>query len=323
MKQSIYKQGILGCLLSLATCGFTACNDQLADELFVKNSYIINNGWKDYHLSVNKDNTALLPIYFGVNGTSTNDKDIVLTMDIDPDTLAGYNWEKYKNQKDLYYKILPQETYTFDQTSWTIPQGALKATAMITIDLNQIARHGSLYDDYVLPLQITSSSGEPMGERKYTKALAHIAFKNDYSGIYSGKGIITQKGTSYTTEISSLQLNAINNDKCYFFAGDKNRSNTADYLNYVIESHRNALGDISLVSTHPDLQLEPYEARISRKYTYNYTDQRYYTEVTTIQLAYEYVDNSLAEPTTMVFDGTFSMSRDVLRHEYPDVEVEE
>ena len=88
MKQSIYKQGILGCLLSLATCGFTACNDQLADELFVKNSYIINNGWKDYHLSVNEDNTALLPIYFGVNGTSTNDKDIVLTMDIDPDTIG-------------------------------------------------------------------------------------------------------------------------------------------------------------------------------------------------------------------------------------------
>lgn len=323
MKQLRYNYGMVGCLLALMALGFCACNDGLADELFVKNSYIIHNGWQDYQLTVREDNTALLPIYFGVNGTSGNDKDITLTLEVDPDTLAGYNWERYKNQDDLYYKILPPETYSFDNSSWTIPQGELNAAAYITIDLAKIEEVGSLYDDYVLPLRIASSTGEPIGQNKYVKVLAHIGFKNDYSGVYSGKGVVTQQGTSYTTETTGTQLYAINNDVCYMFVGDKTRSNTADYLNYAVEIHRNMFGDISLVSENQGLQFEPYSARLTRKYTYNYTDQRYYTEVTNIELAYGYLDSTLPEPLTMTFEGTFSMSRDVLRVEYPDVEVEE
>lgn len=177
MKQLRYNYGMVGCLLALMALGFCACNDGLADELFVKNSYIIHNGWQDYQLTVREDNTALLPIYFGVNGTSGNDKDITLTLEVDPDTLAGYNWERYKNQDDLYYKILPPETYSFDNSSWTIPQGELNAAAYITIDLAKIEEVGSLYDDYVLPLRIASSTGEPIGQNKYVKVLAHIGFK--------------------------------------------------------------------------------------------------------------------------------------------------
>lgn len=247
MKQKRYIYGIVGCLLISMMLGISSC-DGLEDELFQKNSYIVHNGWQDYALEVAEDNTTILPIYFGVNGTSANDKDICLTMEIDPDTLQKYNWEKYKNQSDLYYKILPAGTYTFDADSWTIPSGELNATAAIKIDLNKIEELGSLYDDYVLPLRITSSTGEPMGQNKYTKVLAHIGFKNDYSGTYSGKGIITQQGTTYTTEITSTQLYAINNDICYMFVGEKTRANTPDYLNYVVEIKRDEWGGITLSS---------------------------------------------------------------------------
>lgn len=41
-----------------------------------------------------------------------------------------------------------------------------------------------------------------------------------------------------------------------------------------------------------ELKFKPYSAKLSRKYTYNYTDQRYYTEITTIELAYEYQDSA-------------------------------
>ena len=109
MKQKRYIYGIVGCLLISMMLGISSC-DGLEDELFQKNSYIVHNGWQDYALEVAEDNTTILPIYFGVNGTSANDKDICLTMEIDPDTLQKYNWEKYKNQSDLYYKILPAGT---------------------------------------------------------------------------------------------------------------------------------------------------------------------------------------------------------------------
>lgn len=323
MKRLKYNYVLPVCLLALMTCGFNACNDGLADELFMKNSYIIHNGWQDYQLVVGDDNKAVLPVYFGVNGTSGNDKDITLTLEVDQDTLAGYNREKYKNQSDLYYKILPEESYSFDAESWTIQKGNLNAAARITIDLTKIEEVGSLYNDYVLPLRIATSTGEPKGQDKYTKVLAHIGFKNDYSGTYSGQGVVTQQGTTYTTETTGTQLYAINNDICYMFVGNKSRSNTTDYLNYVVEIHRNVLGDISLVCDNEALQFEPYNATLSRKYTYNYTDQRYYTEVTTLQVSYKYLDSTTAEPLTMTFEGTFSMSRDVLRVEYPDVDVEE
>ncbi len=322
MKKIRYIYEVMGCLLVTLMVGFTSCNDGLADELFMKNSYIVHNGWQEYAMTVAEDNTTTLPIYFGVNGTSRNNKNIVLTVELDPDTLAKYNWDKYKNQTNLYYKILPKETYTFDANSWTIPKGELKATAIVKIELNKIAEVGSLYDDYVLPIRIASSTGEPMGQNKYTKVLAHIGFKNDYSGTYSGKGIVTQQGTKYTTEITSTQLYAINNNICYMFVGEKTRANTLDYLNYVIEIERDEWGGITLSSKVSKLQFKPYSAKLSRKYTYNYNDQRYYTEITTINLAYEYLDSTQSEPLRMSFEGTFSMAKDVLKVEYPNVAVE-
>lgn len=322
MKKIRYINGLVGCLLIALISGVSSC-ETLDDELFKKNSYIVHNGWQDYSLEVAADNTAILPIYFGVNGTSMNDKDIHLTMEIDADTLEKYNWDKYKNQKMMYYKLLPAASYTFDADSWVISSGDLNAAAYIKIDLNKIRKVGSLYDDYVLPLCLSSSTGEPMGANKYTKVLAHIGFKNDYSGTYSGKGVVTQMGTTYTTEITSTQLFAINNSTCYMFVGEKTRANTENNLNYVVEIERDELGGVTLSSTVSGLKFKPYNAKLSRKYTYNYNDQRYYTEVTTIEMAYEYLDSTAGEPLMMSFEGTFSMSRDVLRVEYPNVDVEE
>ena len=107
------------------------------------------------------------------------------------------------------------------------------------------------------------------------------------------------------------------------FVGEKTRSNTSDYLDYVVEIERDEFGDITLKSDVDGLKFKPYSAKLSRKYTYNYTDQRYYTEVTTIELAYEYQDATQDELLMMSFEGTFSMSRDVLRVDYPNVDVEE
>lgn len=322
MKKRLLVCEITDILFVILILGFSSC-EKLDDELFKKNSYIIHNGWQDYSLEVLEDNTTTLPIYFGVNGTSGNEKEINIKMEIDPDTLSAYNKDKYKAQAQLYYKILPEGTYSFDKESWTIPSGELTATALIQIDLNKIKEMGSLYDDYVLPLRISSSTGELPGLNKYTKVLAHIGFKNDYSGIYSGKGTVNQQGTTYTTETTSTQLYAINNNICYMFVGEKTRANTADYLNYVIEIERDEFGSIVLSSAVEGLKFKPYGANLTRKYTYNYTDQRYYTEITTIELAYEYEDSTQDEALMMSFEGTFSMSRDVLRVDYPNVDVEE
>lgn len=124
MKKIISIYGIMGSLLIAMLPGVSSC-DKLEDELFKKNTYIIHNGWQDYSLEVADDNTTVLPVYFGVNGTSGNDKEIHIMMEVDPDTLDAYNKDKYKSQTDLYYKILPEGTYTFDADSWNIKSGEI------------------------------------------------------------------------------------------------------------------------------------------------------------------------------------------------------
>ena len=262
MKKVMIKN-IINSLLLVVVLGVSSCNDQLADELFEKRTYLIENGWKDYQLEVDDDNTAILPVYFGINGTSLNDKDITLTLDVDPDTLERYNWEKYKNQKELYLKLLPEESYTFDASSWTIPSGELNTSAYIKISLDKIKEVGSLYNDYVLPLRINSSVGEPIGRSKYTKVLAHIAFKNDFSGQYTGKGVIKQIGTSFTTDITSTNIYAINQNTCYMFVGDKTREKTTNYLDYVVEITKDdETGTFVLTSPVESLKFKSYSSQI-------------------------------------------------------------
>lgn len=310
-------------LLALAT---TSCNDSLADELFRKYSYITHNGWQEYNLEVAENNTARLPIYFGVNGTSGNGNDIVVRIGVDPDTLAGYNKEKFKSQTNLFYKLLPESCYSFDADQYTIPRGELKTGASILIDLDKIREVGSLYNDYVLPLQITSSEGEPKGDKRYTTVLAHIGFINDFSGNYVGKGVATQKGTSYNTEVNSCQLYAINNETCYIFVGEKDRSNTEDYLHYVIELTKDAAGNLTVTPGEgtEGLDFNLRNVSMKRVYEMNYNDNRYYSQVTTLEISYEYIDSTNPlDPVGISFEGTFSMSKNVLRVDYPDVNVVE
>ena len=81
MKKIISIYGIMGSLLIAMLPGVSSC-DKLEDELFKKNTYIIHNGWQDYSLEVADDNTTVLPVYFGVNGTSGNDKEIHIMMEV-------------------------------------------------------------------------------------------------------------------------------------------------------------------------------------------------------------------------------------------------
>lgn len=323
--KKVMTKNIINSLLLVIILGMSSCNDQLADELFEKRTYLIDNGWKDYQLEVDEDNTALLPVYFGINGTSFNDKDITLTLEVDPDTLERYNWEKFKNQKDLYFKILPEEAYVFNASSWTIPAGELNTPAYIKISLDKIKEVGSLYTDYVLPLKIKTSVGEPVGKSKYAKVLAHIAFKNDFSGQYTGKGIIKQIGTSFTTDISSTNIYAINRNTCYMFVGEKTREKTTNYQDYVVEITKDdEAGTFVLTSPIESLKFKPYSSKFSRKYTLNYGDARYYIEITTVDFSYEYQDSSYNNDSELMnVEGSFTMTKDVWKYQYPDVEVED
>lgn len=298
----------------------TSCNDELNDELFHKYSYLKDNGWKELTLDIEDDNTAILPIYFGINGTSANGKDIVIQIEHDPDTLDLYNFDRFKNQTMYYFKELPSASYTLDQESYTIPKGSLKTTANCLIDLSKI---GDLYNEYVLPIKILSSIGEPAGPNKYTKALYNVNFQNKFSGNYAGYGTMKQIGTSYTTSVSGKRLYATSPNTCYMYAGNVSRTNEVNYKQYVIDLTMLDEKSILLSSSNPDLELKPQPVTINRKYTINYSDLRKYGQETTIKIQYEYRDLTEKSPTYYSYEGTLTMNKDVWKADYPNADVEE
>ena len=79
-----------------------------------------------------------------------------------------------------------------------------------------------------------------------------------------------------------------------------------------------------LTSPVESLKFKSYSAQISRKYTLNYGDDRYYIEITTVDFSYEYQDSSYNnEPVLMNFQGSFTMTKNVWKYQYPDVDVED
>lgn len=306
--------------ISLTLLLFASCQDELKDELFHKFSYLVKNGWKEYTVDIKEDNTAELLIDFGINGTSANDKDITVTIANDPDTLAAYNFEKFKLQTSSYYLEFPTEYYSFDQEFYTIPKGESKTTAKVHIDLSKIQ---NIYNDYVLPLKITSSTGEAMGPSKYCKLLANLIFRNKFSGGYAGSGKITVEGTSQSTSVGSVKLYAVSPRSCFMYAANANQDTDPNYKQYAIDIVFDENENITLSSKNDKLQLEPVTASLSRKYVKHATDTRYYIQTSVLKLKYKYKDQAEAENRMIIYEGTHTQTMNVLRSEYPHVKVDE
>ena len=227
MKRISYIALSLSCLF-----GTVGCQDELDDELFQKYTYIIQNGWKECEVKIEDDNTGVLSVDFGVNGTSANNKDIVLKVTNDPDTLAGYNFDRFKYQTEAYFPELPSDCYRFDKEQYVIPAGEYITTAHVFIDLNNI---DDIYNNYVLPLQISASDGEVVGPMEYSKLLASIKFTNKYSGSYSGNGKLTLDEGGDNTATGGATLYAISPNSCFMYAGNATADTDPEhYRDYVL-----------------------------------------------------------------------------------------
>ena len=310
-------------MAAVALCT-VSCEDELDSELFTKYSYLMNNGWQEnIQMTINDDNTVDLPVYFGVNGTSGNDRDIFVKLDIDQDTLDQYNFDKFKNETASYYDILPADCYAFDKPLYTIPRGALNAKAVCKIDLNALRQH-NIYNEYVLPVKIASSEGEPAGPPRYTKALYYINFTNPYSGVYAGNGTIKQLGTKYTAEVSGKQLYAISHDECYMYAGNMDRTK-AGHKNYVVTARFKDDGTLDITANNEAIGLVPVKGTWQDKFYTNVSDSRKLTRMTTVVVSYEYTDISDADddnPIRYSYEGTLTKSEDVMKADWPDAKVE-
>ncbi len=302
------KKIFIFCCVALYSFTLSSCDDSLKDELFVKYAYIVQNGWKEVKIELNSIGVMTLPITVGVNGTSFNDRDVAVKLALDPDTLADYNFNKYKNDSVLYYKQINGEAIKFPENI-IIETGKESAVVEVMLDKSKIENQ---YADYVLPVCIEKAEGYNAGPTKYTRSLMHLSFYNDFSGSYNGSCKLWDKekaGSFHERTISSKILYGYSPNECYFYAGEYDRANTLKD-NYIVKLNWNPeTGEVLTTTEISDMRLELIEPTTFKQVILNHpTDESKKIVTTTLYTYYSYLDASSSNVRTMVFYGTMSMT---------------
>lgn len=119
------------------------------------------------------------------SGPNDNNKDIELTLAVDPQALELYNtqMESGINGNEALgggtYELMPESYYEFDDLSVTIPKGEKKVTISIKAKPNLF----DLSKTFALPIRITSSSSGVISSN-FSVAILAVVVKNKYDGIY-------------------------------------------------------------------------------------------------------------------------------------------
>jgi len=292
-----------------------SCSDELDSELFDKSVLLTRNGWIDQELYLDETGLINIPVVVSVNGTSGNDENVKVKVSLAPDTLINYNFEKYRNQTGLYYQQPASEAITFKDESITIPAGELYGVSGLTLDLNKLADR---YADYVIPLEIESTSAYQIAEPAYSKALMHLVLKNKFSGNYTGEIAVYktkangQNDTGNKLSVGVKTLYALSGGTCYFYAGQFDRT-SVERDQFIVNMTVGEDNQVSLESPNADLNFTMEKATIEVSSVEHATDNRYLIVTTTIKLKYTFVNVTQLDRPVLRAEGTISMNQNVLK----------
>jgi hypothetical protein len=147
-----------------------------------------------------------------------NDKNIELTLAVDPAKLYEYNKQMIDELHGTTYDLMPEENYNIENLSVTIPAGQTKATVSIEV-------YPELFDfskNFAIPLKIASASSGALSAH-FSVAILAIGVRNTYDGIYEiVGGSITRNSASgpdpvlggpydedLTVELTTLSSNSL------------------------------------------------------------------------------------------------------------------
>lgn len=202
---------------------FSSCNDEWEDELYVHmvglkapiNYEDVSRIYLRY--KPEGETTFNLPVI--VSGSTKNDKDLDVRIEVDNDTLAILNEEKYMHRDDLYYRQLEAKHFKLPEPSIChIPAGSSKELYPITFNFEGI----NLVEKWVLPLTIQDDPSYVMNMYKgWRKALLYINLFNDYSGGYTATNMQVYFGeeTEKPTTAASREARVVDENTVFFYAG--------------------------------------------------------------------------------------------------------
>lgn len=307
-------------LILLAVAGlFAACDNKLPDEMFVKHVLINQNGFREYELNYVNASIKDTVITVAINGSSKLDRDVRINLAINPDTLNGYNWEQYRNDKSLYYEMLPEDCYSFDGNDIVIHAGTEYTDVPVQFYLDKIDKEKK----FILPISIVSTSEYSIGNPKYSTILMHVVLSNAYSGNYSLSGTIREVATGDFIDVRmNRTLRVIDPSSVSFYAGNT-PENISNRENYRIDMTVNRDSTLTFKAEHPDIieirsdepNLDPKNPKNKILVTRTVDSQNSHKsyEVTTFYTYYNYIDKTdPTDPIEMRWEGTIARTKTIL-----------
>ena len=316
----------------------SSCNDEWEDELYTRmvslKAPINRDDVSVIYLRYKPDNevvTFKLPVV--VSGSQQNDKDYMVRIGVDSDTLDLLNFDKYSDRSDLYYKQLPESFYELPSQTCLIPAGSDVAHFNINFKFSGL----DLVEKWVLPMTILPDPSYTLNSYKgRQKALLWIMPFNDYSGNYNAGSMYVYFGdndTKYMTA-STRETRVVDENTIFFYAGitEELAENRGEFkvkceflepyeVTEIIDSKTEKAtglyvkkGMLQLSAENPELEFEiigepSYEIKEEFDIDRPHIVKRFFT----LTMEYRYKDNVSSE--NMVFPyrckGTMLMQRNV------------
>jgi len=157
-----------------------------------------------------------LPVSF--SGPNGNSQDIQLTLAVDPAALEAYNKQMDEELGGSTYTMMPNNYYSFTNTTVTIPKGQTKASVSLSVFPDQF----DLTKNFAVPIRIVSASAGILSAH-FSVAVIAVVVKNEYDGVYdiidgsitrnSGSGPDPVLGGDYvdglTMELATINGNTV------------------------------------------------------------------------------------------------------------------
>lgn len=286
-----------------------ACNKEWTEELYHKDVSFVKSGVVPVYAKYKSQGGVVsVKVPVELSGTTENNEDIQVTIEIDKDTLPNLNFDRFRYRDDLYFHELPQANYSFKSLTTTIPKGSVKGYFDLDLKLEGL----DMINKYILPVKIVSTSKNNVNTRRwFSKSLMNIIPFNDYSGIYSNTGLVWNRDVPSQISLSVATRTAwvVNENTVFFFAGII-QEEAYDRAAYKILAQFNADSTVTLSSPNPAI-------KFSQK-TGTYTvstkmdEVQPYLQKTYITMNLEYWYSDITNPTVPInyrFVGAMTLEK--------------
>jgi len=204
MKKIINMKNSLA-ILALMVVTFSSCLKEKYRTDFTTVPDVVEQPYPGFMAKGFAYSTDPQPMVFWVNLAAVNPRSSDLTVTVAKDDAAI---QAYNDENGTDYEALPDSSYSFPATSFTIPAGQREAQVNVEIFTNKI----DLTKPYMFAYTITDAQGVTIAENRKT-TLYSILVKNQYDGLYHATGYFAHptapRPIDRDTELSTYSANQV------------------------------------------------------------------------------------------------------------------